>query len=173
MPLPLDDPNWQKLSTCYGGTAKVTRWLAKAYEEGVTDELLGDLINEIQHQGDPSNAMYAVAPHLLELARIAPDPMCFELLVHIGIIIAKSKHYDSPACPPFLTEEFRATSAEGGAMLAPMLATTSDFPSFKWGVAALAGFLGHSTFTQLLDNLDFFEGRFHYEQRDESIILDL
>lgn len=40
-------------------TGKVVVWLKDAYDTGMTSELLGSLINEIQHQGDPSEAMYA------------------------------------------------------------------------------------------------------------------
>jgi len=73
MPLPLADPRWSELHGCYNGTDDAVAWLTEAYEQGgLSDERLGDLINEVQHQGDKSTAMSAVATHLIELARRAP-----------------------------------------------------------------------------------------------------
>jgi hypothetical protein len=65
MPLALTDPRWNELRTSYGSTKDVVAWLAEAEREGaVSDERLGDLINEVQHQGGTSTAMYASRPIL-------------------------------------------------------------------------------------------------------------
>ncbi len=70
MPLSLTDPRWSELQSSYGGTEDVVAWLTEAQQEGgLSSERLGDLINEVQHQGDTSTAMYTVATHLIDLAR--------------------------------------------------------------------------------------------------------
>ena len=93
MPLPLTDPRWSELQSSYNGTEDVVTWLTEAYEQGgLSRERLGDLINEAQHQGDTSTAMYAVATHLIELARRAPRPEdALNLLTHAGVIYANSE----------------------------------------------------------------------------------
>jgi hypothetical protein len=71
MPLALTDPRWNDLRTSYGETTDVIAWLTEAQRAGLSEDQLGDLINEVQHQGGTSTAMYAVAPHLIALARRA------------------------------------------------------------------------------------------------------
>jgi len=67
--IPLDDARWDDLKTAYHRhCGELLEWLHVAYNGNLTNDLLGDVINEIQHQGDTSTSMYAVAPHLLELA---------------------------------------------------------------------------------------------------------
>src|SRR5689334_4305576 len=83
MPLALDDPRWNALLTAYGLSCDdVIKWLRKAYQEGMTSELLGDIINDIQHQGDTSQSMYAVAPHLIALASDSDDAVARDMVIH-------------------------------------------------------------------------------------------
>lgn len=51
MPLALTDPRWSELKSSYNGTEDVVTWLTEAYQHGLAEESLGDLINEVQHQG--------------------------------------------------------------------------------------------------------------------------
>src|SRR5262245_35342217 len=105
MPLPLTDPRWSELQSSYDGTEDVVAWLTEAYgEREVSRELLGDIINEVQHQGGTSTAMYAVATHLIELARRASPENALNLLTNAGMIYASSGRTDSVACPEFLRE---------------------------------------------------------------------
>ena len=163
MPLALADPRWSELNSSYNGTRDIVAWLTEAYERGrLTDERLGDLINEVQHQGDTSTAMYALAGHLLELARATSPKDALPLLIHAGIIHANSTAPGAVPCPAFLSEEFVASASDGAAMLSPLLPLASDFDTYKWAVAALAGFMGQHPFARFLDGLEFFEDQFHH-----------
>jgi hypothetical protein len=162
MPLSLTDPRWSELRSSYGGTDDVVAWLAEAYQQrGLSGERLGDLINEVQHQGDTSTAMYAVAIHLIELARRASAEDALTLLTHAGVIYANSSSPGAVSCPGFLQQEFTASASDGAKMLAPLLTLATDFDAYKWAVAGLAGFLGHHSFARFLDGLELYEGRFH------------
>jgi len=163
MPLPLTDPRWSELRSSYNGTEDVVTWLTEAYQEGgLSSKRLGDLINEVQHQGGTSTAMYAVATHLIALARRATPEDALTLLTHAGVIYANSDGPGAVSCPAFLQEEFVASASEGAKMLSPLLPLATDFDAYKWAVAGLAGFMGHHSFARFLDGLDFYEGKFHH-----------
>ena len=163
MPLPLTDSRWSELRSSYGGTEDVVAWLGEAYEEGrLTSERLGDLINEVQHQGGTSTAMYAVATHLIELARRASPEDALTLLTHAGVIYANSSRSGAVPCPAFLRDEFTAAAPGGAKLLSPLLPIATDFDAYKWAVAGLAGFLGQHSFARFLDGLDYYEGKFHH-----------
>jgi hypothetical protein len=163
MPLSLTDPRWNELQSSYGGTEDVVAWLMEAQQEGrLSNERLGDLINEVQHQGGTSTAMYAVATHLIELARRALPKDALTLLTHAGLFYANSDSPDAASCPEFLREDFTTSASDGAKLLAPLLPLAADFDAYKWAVAGLAGFLGHHSFSRFLDGLDFYEGRFYH-----------
>jgi hypothetical protein len=168
MPLPLTDPRWSELHSSYNGTEDVVAWLTMAYEQGgLSGERLGDLINEVQHQGDTSTAMYAVATHLIELARRASPEDALTLLTYAGIIYSNSDGPGAIPCPAFLREDFIASASAGAKMLSPLLPLATDFNAYKWAVAGLAGFIGHHSFARFLDGLDLHEGQFHHALLDE------
>jgi hypothetical protein len=168
MPLPLTDSRWSELHSAYNGTGDVVAWLTEAYaQEGLSSERLGDLINEVQHQGDTSTAMYAVATHLIELARRASPADALTLLTHAGVIYANSDRPGAVPCPAFLREDFTASASDGAKMLSPLLPLATDFDAYKWAVAGLAGFIGHHSFARFLDGLDLHEGQFHHVMLDE------
>lgn len=168
MPLSLTDPRWSELQSSYNGTEDIVAWLTEAYQEGgLSDDRLGDLINEVQHQGDTSTAMYAVAVHLIELARQASPEEALPLLIHAGSIYASSTAPGAVPCPVFLREEFTACASEGAKMLAPLLPLATKFDTYKWAVTGMAGFLGHHSFARFLEGLDLFEGQFHHALLDE------
>jgi hypothetical protein len=163
MPLSLTDPRWADLRSAYGDTDDVVAWLTDAQRDGgLSDERLGDLINEVQHQGETSTAMYAVAVHLIELARRATPEDALTLLTHAGIIYANSDRPGAVTCPAFLQEDFTASAPVGAKMLAPLLPVATDFDAYKWAVAGLAGFIGQHSFARFLDGLDLYEGQFHH-----------
>lgn len=168
MPLPLTDPRWSELHSAYNRTEDVVAWLAEAYAQGgLSDERLGDLINEVQHQGDTSTAMYPVATHLIELARRASPKRALTLLTHAGVIYANSDGPGAVPCPTFLRDDFTSSASEGAKMLSPLLSLATDFDAYKWAVAGLAGFIGHHSFARFLDGLDLYEGQFHHALLDE------
>lgn len=168
MPLPLTDPRWSELQSSYNSTDDVVTWLTEAYKQGgLSSKRLCDLINEVQHQGDTSTAMYAVATHLIELARRASPEDALTLLTHAGLIYANSDGPDAVPCPAFLRDDFTALASEGAKMLSPLLPFATDFDAYKWAVAGLAGFIGHRSFARFLDGLDLYEGQFHHTLLDE------
>lgn len=168
MPLSLTDPRWNELKSSYGGTADIVSWLADAEKAGdISDERLGDIINEVQHQGDTSTAMYAVALHLILLARRTTSKKSLALLTHAGMIYADSDRPGAVRCPQFLQKEFVSSASEGARMLAPLLPLATDFDEFKWAVAGLAGFTGHRSFGRFLGGLDLYEGEFHHVLLDD------
>jgi hypothetical protein len=168
MPLPLNDPRWSDLRSSYDGTQNVVAWLSEAYgKDELSTERLGDLINEVQHQGDSSTAMYAVAPHLIALAQQAFPKQALDLLIHAGIIYATSAKSGAVSCPAFLQAEFKSAASKGAHMLSPLLPLADNFDAYKWAVAGLAGFLGHHSFAWFLDGLDLHEGQFHHVLLDE------
>lgn len=138
-------------------------WLTEAYgEKGLSEERLGDLINEVQHQGGTSTAMYAVATHLIDLASVATPLDALGLLTQAGLIHASAARPSAVQCPEFLRQEFVAAAPLGAKMLAPLLPLATDFDSYKWAVAGLAGFIGQHRFAEFLDGLDYYEGKFHH-----------
>jgi hypothetical protein len=167
VPLALTDPRWLDLRTSYGEPADVVAWLTEAQHGGLSDDRLGKLINEVQHQGGTSTAMYAVAPHLIALARHATPEAALELLTHAGIIYANSEGSCIVPCPEFLRYEFAASASTGAEMLAPLIPLATDFDSMKLAIAALAGFMGHRSFARFLDGLDLYQGQFTHSLLDE------
>src|SRR5437899_6778496 len=138
MPLPLTDPRWSELRSSYDGAEDVLAWLTEAYDDGgLSSERLGDLINEVQHQGGTSTAMYALATHLIALARRASPKDALTLLTHAGVIYANSDRPGAVSCPAFLQKEFIASASEGAKMLSPLLPLATDFDAYKWAVAGL------------------------------------
>jgi len=138
-------------------------WLTEAYEQGgLSNERLGDLINEVQHQGDTSEAMYALATHLIEFARRVSPEDALNLLTHAGVIYASSTRPGAVACPEFLHDDFIHSAPDGAKMLSSLLPLATNFDSYKWAVAGLAGFIGHHSFARFLDGLDLCEGQFHH-----------
>jgi hypothetical protein len=167
MPLSLTDARWSELRSSYGDTKDVVAWLAEGYQNpGFSDERLGDLINEVQHQGGTSTAMYAVASHLIELARRAAPERSLLLLIQAGLIYANSDGPGAVSCPAFLHAEFSSSGSDGAKLLAPLLPLSKGLEAYKWAVAGLAGFLGHNQFARFLDGLEFFEGRFYHSFLD-------
>lgn len=161
MPLSLTDPRWSELRSSYGDTENIVAWLTEAQQAGgLSGARLGDLINEVQHQGDTSTAMYAVAVHLIELARQSSPEDALTLLTQAGVMYANAYRPGAVSCPAFLQGEFTASAANGAQLLAPLLPLATDFAAYKWAVAGLAGFIGQHRFARFLDGLDFFEGRF-------------
>lgn len=173
MPLPLSDPRWKSLEGSYGTISDALRWLEDAYDPAkLTLELLGDLINEVHHQGDSSSAMYAVAPHLIVLAENADPQMKFSLLVSAGMIYARAGRDGRADLPDFLDDCFCDAALLGAEMLAPLLGGVPDFQDFHWGIAALSAFKGHDYFSRFLSNVELYEGQIHYQLLDHTIPVD-
>lgn len=170
MPLPLDDARWKTLQTAYHLPCDdVVVWLSTAYRSGMTDEMLGDIINDIQHQGDTSEAMYAVAPHLVALAGERTDAGAVHLIIQAGLIYASAAAKAAVPCPHDLLAEFEAAKEVGKRITLKLLAGTYEFDDFKYLIAGLAGFSGHERFGRLLEGFEFFENQFEHPLMDGPI----
>ena len=170
MSLPLDDNCWLKLKTAYKLPATdVVEWLGTAYRSGMTDELLGDIINDVQHQGDTSEAMYAVLPHLLTLSQTCVGELAAQMIIHAGLICASSQSQSAIPCPPDLESDFVAAKEVGRRMALTQLAHDHKFDTFKYLLAALAGFSGHGRFGRILEGFDLYENQFHHALLDDPL----
>ena len=163
MPLNLKDPRWSELPGSYGHSTDVVRWLAEAQDAGsLSDERLGDLVNEVAHQGDASLALYAVVPYFVEFAKGADTENALALLTHAGLLCADASRAKTRPCPEFLVLEYRRAATEGTRLLAPLIPKAEGFDDFKYAVAAMAGFLGNWEFARFLDTLELYENQFHH-----------
>lgn len=170
MPLDLNDKRWSTLKTAYQTPAsEVAESLAIAYRSGMSEELLGNIINEVQHQGDTSEAMYAVAPHLLELSKMHDGDLGLQLLLHTGLICGSSQLEGAVACPIDLIAEFEGLAEQGRRLTLKFLEDVHDFEDFKYLLAALAGFSNHGRFGKVIEGFDLFENRFFHVLLDEPL----
>ena len=170
MPLPLDDNRWLTLKTAYNMPATdVVEWLGTAYRTGMTDELLGDIINDVQHQGDTSEAMYPTASHLLALAQDCVGHISLQMIIHAGLTCAAAQSGTAVPCPPDLASEFADMKVLGQRMALSQLARDHEFDDFKFLLAALAGFFGHGRFGRVIAGFDLYENQFHHSLLDEPL----
>jgi hypothetical protein len=170
MPLPLEDSRWLTLKTAYrGGCDELVVWLQKAYDDGMTKSVLGDIINEIAHQGDTSEAMYAVVPHLLAMTEVAGPRAAHDLLINAGLIHCLSQVPGAIQCPDDLKGDFARSATVGREKLMEMLTSAVDFDEFKYEVAALAGFMGHGRFGLVVEGVEFFEDQFYHSAFEDPI----
>ncbi len=170
MTIPLDDSRWDNLETAYHCPCdELLAWLSSAYKGALTSELLGDIINEIQHQGDTSTSMYAVAPHLLQLATLTPEPLALELVTHAGLIHASASAPNAVACPATVLHDFSESTQIGLQRSAALLTCPMDSTSLKYLLAAIAGFAGHGRIGRFIEGLDFEDDGVWSSHLDEPI----
>ncbi len=170
MPLSLNDDRWHSLKTAYRmPSTDVVEWLGTAYRSGMNDELLGDIINEVQHQGGTSEAMYPTASHLLALAENGNEALALQMIIHAGLICASAESPMAVPCPSDLEPEFAITKLIGRKMALSQLIGDHDFDNFKYLLAALAGFSGHGRFGRIIEGFDLFENQFHHALVDDPL----
>lgn len=150
-------------------------WFRQAFSrpDWITEERIGELINEVQHQGGTSSAMYAVVPHLITLATRASSGMAMSLLILAGWIYSDASRPGSISCPSFMVEEFAASASKGAALLAPLLSEPMAFDRFMPAVAALAGFQGHHACGWFLQELTLYDGCLRHPLLSSPIPADL
>ena len=145
----------------------VVQWLGTAYRSGMTDELLGEIVNEVEHQGDTSEAMYPTASHLLALAKQSNNDLARQLIIQAGLTCAAAQSPVAVPCPPDLESDFASTKELGRKMALSQLASDHDFDNFKNLLAALAGFSGHGRFGRIIEGFDLYENQFHHALLDD------
>jgi len=95
--------NWSKLKTAYGTAEDVPRKLAalKSATGQQFEEVLGDLCNEVCHQGTVYQAMVHVVPHFIELLRNDPPARYAGVAAQLAYLAGKAFEYG--VRPPNLT----------------------------------------------------------------------
>lgn len=169
MPMPLDDPRWSLLTTAYGDTTDLRDFLRQAYAQGLQDDLLGEIMNQVCHQGDSSTAMYAAPAHLLELAWETKEPLRTEVIICAGMIYGNACLPDAPACPDFLRDDFEVTREPLLEAMRGSLTGELSFSDLQYRFAAIAGLLRHGRFGRVIEGIDFHEDRFYHTGADEPI----
>lgn len=163
MPLDLKDARWAELPGSYGHSRDVVAWISEAVEaKSLSGDRLGDVINEVCHQGDASLALYAVVPHFVGLASLVKPSEVIDLLIHAGLLCASTGQAKAPACPAFLLADYKEASDKGAELLAPHISKVEEFETFKYSVAALAGFMGYTNFGRFLEPFELYNGEFHH-----------
>lgn len=147
----------------------VVEWLGTAYRSGMTDELLGDIVNDVQHQGDTSEAMYPTASHLLALAENCENDLALQMIIQAGLTCAAAQSPTAVPCPPDLASEFAATKNRGRKMALSQLAFDHGFDNFKYLLAALSGFSGHGRFGRIIEGFDLYDNQFHHALLDNPL----
>lgn len=160
MSIALDDPVWGTLSTAYGTNCDdICDWLRTAKNKGITHQLLNDIVNDTNHQGDTSTAMYAVAISLIELAAdMPPSEERGSCLISAGMLHAASTKPGAVACPGSLAELFRESAAKGRELLLSSYIPNLGFTSHLYYLAALSAFVGFCDFGRLLEGFDVEDG---------------
>jgi len=99
--LPLDDPEWTRLSHAYGAAADIPKLLRLLQEfppsDHYKDEPWYTLWSSLCHQGDVYSASFAAVPHIVATAAVHPEratynyfllPTCIEIArVKNGVMI--------------------------------------------------------------------------------------
>ncbi len=113
--------------------------------------------------------MYPTASHLLELAQNENEALSLQMIIHAGLICASAQSSTAVPCPPDLELEFSHTKLIGRKMALSLLEGDHDFESFKYLLAALAGFSGHGRFGRIIEGFDLFENQFHHALVDQPL----
>ena len=79
-----------------------------------------------------------------------------------GLLCASTGQAKAPPCPDFLFAEYREAANKGAELLAARILEVKEFESFKYSVAALAGFMGYENFGRFLEPLELYKGQFHH-----------
>jgi hypothetical protein len=110
--LGLNSPRWATLSHAYGDASDVPRLIAKlrAASPDDWDDVHGELMSAILHQGDVYTATYAAAPHLLEYAaELGPGRYSDDLLFSIAYA---ARGGVGPDVPGFLADAWEDAQDE-------------------------------------------------------------
>jgi len=90
--LPLDDPRWQTFTGGYRVPYDASAPLRRLFEQGASPELLDELCQELEHQGDVGPASFAAVPWLLEYARRQPK-LDWQAFALIAVVELERTHY--------------------------------------------------------------------------------
>ena len=100
-PLSLDSIRWAQLTHAYGSAADTPKMLQQLYES--PDDMWSDLYGSVVHQGDVSEAAYAVLPHVVAAARTVPVE---DRLMYLCFAASVLNGRERQVCPSDLMTEY-------------------------------------------------------------------
>lgn len=163
----LTDPKWSELKGNYGNGTLVAGLIAQAQSGAPIDEWYGDLFQGLCHQETVSQAAYAAAPHLVNIAA-APGAPRLDLLILLGACYANSvspiptdleEKWHEPArhalpLPAELEEDWCASARQAIPLLAGLLIEPHPEVELRYLFACMAAFHGYQWLAKKLETLD-------------------
>jgi hypothetical protein len=153
--LDLNDPRWNSLSSTYTSGAVVSALLGKL-ESGTLEASERDqLLQELCHQYDSTEAGYAAVSHLIRASHGRPPGEAFELLSFAAHIVSCGQRETSDLIPDFLADDLTEAQQVGLAATLALLSRQLPSPNdVRYFLAALASFLGRHELYFLLEGAD-------------------
>jgi hypothetical protein len=150
--LDLNDPRWTSLSSTYTSGAVVSTLLSKL-ESGTLDASEKDqLLQELCHQYDSTEAGYAAVPHLIRASHGRPPEEELELLSFAAHIVSCGQRETSDLIPDFLAADLAAAQQDGLAAALALMSREPPDPNYvRYRLATLASFLGRHELYFLLE----------------------
>lgn len=157
--LPLENPDWQRLTHAYGCAADIPEMLrmlaespqpAQEYEQ----EPWFTLWSSLCHQGDAYDASYAAVPHLLHIAMRSPSPVDSSFF-HLPAAIDMARHNGrGPAIPPRLEAAYHTAIGALTECVGRHLGAAWEEADLQMALVALAVAKGHHRLAEAIMNLD-------------------
>jgi hypothetical protein len=153
--LDLSDPRWSALSSTYTSGAVVSVLLGKL-ESGTLDASEKEqLLQELCHQYDSTEAGYAAVTHLIRASHGRPPDEGLELLSFAAHIMSCGQRETSDLIPDFLAADLTAAQQDGLAATLALMSRQSPEPTYvRYFLATLASFLGRHELYFLLEGAD-------------------
>ena len=163
----LTDPKWLELRGNFSNGIQIAELLSKAQANLPTGEWYEDLFQGLCHQDTVSEAAYAAAPYLVEIAEM-PNAPRLKLLVLLGacymnsgspIPTDKEESWHPPAqktiqLTPELEEEWHASARKAIPLLVELSAVPQPELELRYLFASLAAFQGYQWLAKRLETLD-------------------
>jgi hypothetical protein len=148
--------DWHTLRASGGGSGSLTGELLARIERGDVDDMtLGELYNQICHQGTVGETGYVAVPIMARLAATA-TPSTRAALLSFVAAVARYSH-DEPASAAPMREEWRAAFMAGIAQARRLAAhaladAEMPGPNSFWLIATLAALHGHGELAYLMED---------------------
>ncbi len=105
-PLSLDSIRWAQLRHAYGRATDTPALLRRLYES--PDDVWSELCGSVVHQGDVSEAAYAVLPHVMAAAKSVPAR---DRTMHLAFAASALDGRERKPCPDDLRAEYESAVA--------------------------------------------------------------
>ena len=156
--LDLDSSTWSKLEHACGSAADIPQLIVDldpyAEYSNSDSEPFFALWSALCHQGDTCTAAYAAVPHILRLAKRAPEKIHYSfLLLPASIEIARLAGR-GPEIPKDLEEPYAAAIRSMGTIIAERDPGSMDETWALVAAAAIAVSAGHATHAEAILELE-------------------